>query len=75
MNPISAMDFLPRNEMQKLQLTRLQTIVKRAYDNVPLFRQRLDERKVKPEDIRTLADIQLLPFTVKQICGIPILSA
>ncbi len=65
MNPISAMDFLPRNEMQKLQLTRLQTIVKRAYDNVPLFRQRLDERKVKPEDIRTLADIQLLPFTVK----------
>ncbi len=65
MNPISAMDFLPRAEMRKLQLSRLQTMVRRAYDHVNLFRQRMDERGLRPEHIQSLEDIRLLPFTVK----------
>jgi phenylacetate-CoA ligase len=39
--------------------------VKRAYDHVALFRERMDARGVKPEDIRSLEDVQHLPFTVK----------
>jgi phenylacetate-CoA ligase len=64
-HPASAPDFVPRAQMQQLQLTRLQSVVRRAYDNVELFRNRLDERGMTPADVRTLDDIALLPFTVK----------
>jgi phenylacetate-CoA ligase len=39
--------------------------VKHAYDNVPLYRKKLDEAGVKPEDIKSLKDLAKLPFTVK----------
>jgi phenylacetate-CoA ligase len=39
--------------------------VQRAYDQVPLFRKRMDERGIRPEHVRSLADVQKLPFTVK----------
>ncbi len=64
-HPVSAPDFLPVEQLRALQLHRLQVIVKRAYDHVGLFRQRMVERGVKPEHIRTLSDVKLLPFTVK----------
>jgi phenylacetate-CoA ligase len=64
-HPASTPDFLPPEQLQQMQLQRLKAIVKRAYENVSLFRQRLDERKMKPEDILSLEDIQRLPFTVK----------
>jgi phenylacetate-CoA ligase len=40
-------------------------VVKRAYENVSLFRKRMVERDLAPEDIQTLDDIAKLPFTVK----------
>jgi phenylacetate-CoA ligase len=64
-HPASAADFLPLAQLHQLQLQRLQAVVQRAYDHVDLFRKRMDERKVKPEDIRSLEDIACLPFTVK----------
>lgn len=54
-----------REEIEKLQLERLKVIVKRAYDNVPFYRQRLDEAGLKPESIKTLKDIEKIPFTTK----------
>src|SRR5208282_6525694 len=64
-HPVSAPDFMSASALQATQLARLQAIVTRAYDHVKLFRQRMDERKLKPRDIRTLDDIHKLPFTVK----------
>ncbi len=64
-HPASAPDFLPVTQLRQVQLQRLQAVVGRAYEHVPLFRQRLDERGVKPEDIQSLEDISCLPFTVK----------
>jgi len=64
-NPISSVDYLPRNFLEEIQLHRLQKMVQRVYENVPFYRQRMDENKVKPEHIRSLKDIELLPFTVK----------
>jgi phenylacetate-CoA ligase len=64
-HPASAPDFLPLPQLRQLQLQRLQGVVKRAYENVPLYRKRMDERKITPDSIRELADIQKLPFTVK----------
>lgn len=65
LHPASAPDYLPRAQLAATQLHRLQVIVQRAYDHVELFRQRMDERSLKPDHIRSLRDIQELPFTVK----------
>lgn len=52
-------------EMEELQLKRLQDVVRRVYENVPYYRQKLDEAGVTPEDIQTLNDIEKIPFTTK----------
>jgi phenylacetate-CoA ligase len=64
-NPVSAMDYLPREQLRAMQLHRLKALVAHTYANVAHFRQRMNERGVKPEHIQTLDDIALLPFTVK----------
>jgi phenylacetate-CoA ligase len=64
-SPASALDFVPRHELEQLQLRRLQTVVALSYENVPLFRSRMKERGLAPEDILSLEDIAKLPFTVK----------
>lgn len=62
---VSALDFVSESYLRVLQLERLQKIVKHTYDNVELFRNRMKERGLVPEDIKTLKDIAELPFTVK----------
>jgi len=59
-------ETMPREDLQALQLKRLQAVVERVYHLVPFYRRRLDEAGVKPEDIRTLDDLKRLPFTTKQ---------
>nr|WP_241979246.1 MULTISPECIES: phenylacetate--CoA ligase PaaK [Cryobacterium] len=56
---------MSRDELQALQLTRLQKTVRLAYQNVPLYTRKFDEAGVHPDDIRTLDDVALLPFTTK----------
>jgi phenylacetate-CoA ligase len=58
-------ECMSENDKEALQLKRLQAVVKRAYENVPYYRKRFDEAGVKPEDIKTLKDIEKLPFTTK----------
>ena len=65
MNPISEKDYLPVDELRKLQLAKLQKLVAYEYDRVALFRRRCDEKGVKPRDIVTLGDIAKLPFMKK----------
>ena len=64
-HPVSAPDFLPRKQLEALQLVRLQRVVRRAYERVPLFRRRMEERRLVPDAIRALPDLAGVPFTVK----------
>jgi phenylacetate-CoA ligase len=64
-HPVSMPDYLPREQLAAIQLQRLQSVVGRAFERVPLFRSRLEERRLTPEKIASLADIARLPFTVK----------
>jgi len=64
-HPTSALDYIPRPELEQLQLQRMRAIVARAYDRVPLFHSRLKDRGLVPDDIRSLGDVARLPFTVK----------
>lgn len=56
---------MPRAELEKLQLERLQGRVREVYEKVPFYRQALKEEGVTPDDIRTLDDVTKLPFTSK----------
>ncbi|MFJ6534291.1 phenylacetate--CoA ligase PaaK [Microbacterium sp. NPDC091662] len=56
---------MSRDEIAALQLERLQQTVRHAYANVPLYTRKLDDAGVHPDDIRTLDDVQRLPFTTK----------
>ena len=65
MHKISAVDFMPADELRALQLVRLQALARLCHEKVPLVRKRMDERGVRPEHIKTLKDIALLPFMMK----------
>ncbi len=54
-----------RNELRRLQEKRLIEVVERVYNLVPFYRKKMDEKGIKPSDIRYLEDISLLPFTYK----------
>ena len=56
-------ETMPREELKKLQGERLCRQVKRMYERVELFRKRMDEAGLKPEDIRGVEDLKLLPFS------------
>ncbi|MGI6495207.1 MAG: phenylacetate--CoA ligase family protein [Kiritimatiellia bacterium] len=64
-HPASAPDYLPHEQLRAMQLHRLKITVARAYANVPLFRQRMDERGLRPDHLRAIEDVAKLPFTVK----------
>ena len=56
---------MPREQLRQLQSERLVKQVKRIYERVELFRNRMDELGLKPEDIHGIEDLHKLPFTYK----------
>lgn len=59
-------ETLSREDIGSLQLSRLKETVERVWNKVPAYRKKMEEAGVKPEDIRTLKDLSLLPFINKQ---------
>jgi len=62
----SKVETLPREQIEKLQLERLQETVKRVYEKVPYYKAKMDAIGVKPSDIVELKDLAKLPFVTKQ---------
>lgn len=58
-------ECMKRAELRILQSERLKDAVRRAYEKVPFYRKKFDAHGVKPEHIRSIDDIDKLPFTVK----------
>ncbi len=58
-------ETMPREKIRELQLERLKHIVRYAYENVPMYKERFDKIGLKPEHIRTLKDIEKIPYTTK----------
>ncbi len=56
---------MPRKQLKNLQLKRLKETVKRVYDSVPFYQKKFKELNITPDDIKTLDDVQKLPFTTK----------
>ena len=59
-------ETLSRKEIEEIQLTRLKETVKRVYNTVPYYRQKMIDKGIKPQDIKTLKDLSKLPFVTKQ---------
>ncbi len=62
----SKYETMPRKELEELQLERLKRQVTRVYNKIPFYQQAFMERGITPADIRSLADLAKLPFTIKQ---------
>ena len=58
-------ECMHREELEQLQLERLQATLNRVYGRVPFYRKKFDELGVAPEDVASLADLARLPFTTK----------
>ena len=56
---------LPRTKIKELQIKRLKETVKHTFENIPFYKKKFRDLKIKPEDIKTLDDIHKLPFTKK----------
>ncbi len=60
------LETMPKEALEALQLKRLQNMVERVYNLVPFYKMKLNEKHIKPEDIKSLDDLKRLPFTTKQ---------
>ena len=62
----SSTEALDREELRELQDDRLRETVAHAYENVPFYRERLDEAGVTPGDVGSIDDVTKLPTTTKE---------
>ena len=58
-------ETMSRPEIEALQLERLKWMVNYCYENVPFYHERLEKAGVTADKIKTLSDIQYIPFTTK----------
>lgn len=58
-------ECMSREDMKKLQDERLAAQVKHVYENVKYYRDLMDEKGVKPEDVKSTDDLHKLPFLTK----------
>lgn len=59
-------EYLQPEELKALQVQRLKELVARVYERVPFYRKVMDERGVRPEHVKSLEDLKLLPITDKE---------
>lgn len=59
--------YFSKQQIEQLQLQRLQRIVRYAYDNTDYYQQVMQQRNITPDDIQSLADIEKLPVLTKAL--------
>jgi hypothetical protein len=57
------LESLPRPELEKLQVERLRAGIDRVSQTVPFYKSKLSEANVTADSIRSLEDLDRLPFT------------
>lgn len=65
MNELDSIEQSGVDELRALQLDRLKWSVSHAYQNVPFYKNSFDKAGVVPSDIKSLDDLEQIPFTVK----------
>ncbi len=74
-------ETMPEEEMRKFQFEHLKKTLKWAYERIPFYKKKFDEKGVKPEALKNLEDLSKFPFTVKTdlrdnypfgLCAVPL---
>ncbi|MGK5025766.1 phenylacetate--CoA ligase PaaK [Janthinobacterium sp. RB2R34] len=66
-NELEPIERASKDELQALQLERMQWTLRHAYDNVPHYRAAFDAAGVHPDDLKSLSDLAKFPFTDKKV--------
>ena len=61
-----AMDFIDADHLESMQLERMKKIIRHAFNNVEFYRNRMRKYNLTPDSVKTLEDVEKLPFMVKQ---------
>ena len=65
LNPLHDIETASIDELKALQLSRMTKSLQHAYDNVPCYKTKFDEKGIHPTDLKQLSDLSQFPFTVK----------
>ncbi len=63
--PLEPIEKASTDELRALQLKRLQSTLRHAYANSPVYRKKFDAAGVNPDDCRSLSDLAKFPLTTK----------
>ena len=66
LEPLHAIETASLDELRSLQLERMKTSLRHAYDNIAAYRAKFDEHGIHPDDLKSLDDLARFPFTTKQ---------
>ena len=66
LEPLHAIETASLDELRSLQLERMKTSLRHAYDNTAAYRAKFDEHGIHPDDLKSLEDLARFPFTTKQ---------
>jgi len=59
-------EYFDREYLEKLQLEKLRQVLERVYHKVPFYREAFRAHKVRPENVKSLKDLEKLPFTTRE---------
>ncbi len=62
---ITQTQWYSKEQLEAFQLARLQRLVRHVWETVPYYRRLMEERGIRPDDIRQLDDIQRFPIMSK----------
>jgi phenylacetate-CoA ligase len=65
MTPLDPNETIDRDDLEQVQVERLQATLNRARQNVAFYRESFERLGLDIEGIRSIADLQALPFTTK----------
>ena len=59
-------ELFDREYLERLQLEKLRQVLERVYHKVPFYRETFRAHKVRPENVKSLKDLEKLPFTTRE---------
>ena len=60
------LETMPRDKLVEYQLQLFRNQMAHLYERSPMYRRKFDDAGVRPEHIKTLDDVQKVPFTIKE---------
>jgi phenylacetate-CoA ligase len=62
------MDSWPEEKLRRYQLRKIRRVLRDAYENLPFYRQRFDEAKIRPDAVKNFSDLTWVPsFTKREV--------